>query len=287
MQLTAAWRLAGYARIPQTMILPAHSDDKLVINTETIWQGVHIRDFLLHGADVTRVLNIATDGQQTIFADEISQIPAPPQHATFGYTPDVLSDFIGTDSAVWYITRPQLYADETLWEYRAWLEDHFVPAYRAVTSDNVIITRYIQPFQASEMATFGDDILFMGYQFIGDDTFEACDTITLQTAWGANAIPQTAMQLSFALVNNPITSSISNTDGQVSPIPVQFWESGRLYYDERYLTIPCDLPSGNYALTLTLYGITDGGEILPNLTVNSPNIPIEGHLLVIQRVVIP
>ena len=284
LQLTAAWRLAGYARIPQTMILPAHSDDKLIINTETIWQGIHIRDFLLAGTDVNHVLNIATDGQQSIFADEISQIPAPPQHATFGYTPDIITEFVGDDSNVWYITRPQLYADETLWEYRAWLEESFAPAYRAVTSDNVIITRYIRPFKTSETASFGDDIIFMGYQFVGDADFGACETITLQTAWQAKNIPQTAMQLSLALVDSPITRSIINTDGQVSPIPVQFWESGGIYYDERYLTIPCDLPIGDYLLTITLYPITDKGEALLNLSISNTELQIEGHLLVIGGV---
>nr|MCU0480478.1 hypothetical protein [Anaerolineae bacterium] len=286
MQLTAAWRLAGYARMPQTNILPAHPDDKVIINTETVWQGVHIRDFLLAGSSRDRVLHIATDGQQPIFAGEISRIPAPPQNALFGYTPDDIADFVAGESAVWYITRPQLYADETLWEYRAWLEENFVPAYRQVTSDNVVITRYIRPFETANIVTFGDNIALLGYQFVGDANFGACETITLQTAWMTSDTQPQTIHLSLALVDYPITRAVANTDSPVSPIPVQFWETNKTYYDERYLTVPCDIPSGEYALTITLYGVSDEGEILPNLPIRDTNHTIEGHLLVIQEVFI-
>jgi len=289
MQLAAAWRLAGYARIPQTMILSPYTGDKIVINTETVWQGVHIRDFLLDGSNHDDVLHIATDGQQVIFDAEISQIPSPPQHALFGFSPENeahITRFIGADDAFWYITRPQLYADETLWEYRAWAEDNFAPASRMVTDDNVIITRYIRPFETSDMATFGDDIHLVGYQFVGDTDFEACDTITLQTAWMTDNIQNQHIQLSLALTDNPITRAVTNTDSALSPIPVQFWDVDKAYYDERHLTIPCDLPSGNYLLTLTVYPISDEGDILPNLSVTSTEMRLDGHLLVINTVVI-
>ncbi|HRF93565.1 MAG TPA: hypothetical protein PLZ51_00155, partial [Aggregatilineales bacterium] len=85
---TAAWRLAGYARIPQEMVLYPYMGEKIIINTETIWQGVHIRDFLLDGAENASILHIATQGQQAIFADEISLIPDPPLQAFFGDSPD-------------------------------------------------------------------------------------------------------------------------------------------------------------------------------------------------------
>ncbi|MDX2076353.1 MAG: hypothetical protein SFZ02_07965 [bacterium] len=283
---TAAWRLAGYARIPQEMVLYPYMGEKIIINTETIWQGVHIRDFLLDGAENDAILHIATDGQQAIFADEISLIPDPPLQAFFGDSPDnrdSLNRFVADESAFWYITRPQLYADETLSAYRALIEENFVPARRTSTPTLVNITRYIMPFATEPTATFGD-MTFMGWRFVGDTDFEACETITLQTAWTANIAQAQTIHLSFALVDNPITRAILNTDAPISPIPVQFWDVDKPYYDERLLTIPCDLPSGTYSLTLTLYGITDGGDILPNLPLSDTMLPAEGHLLVIGSV---
>lgn len=280
MHLTAAWRLAGYARIPQAMIVSGYADEKIIINTETAWQGVHIRDFLLDGADNNNILHIATDGQQAVFTGDISRIPAPPQHALFGYTPDILLDFVAGESAFWYITRPQLYADETLSEYRALIEGNFAPAYRETTPDNVIITRYIRPFATQPRANFGD-ITLMGWQFIGDENFEACATITLQTVWTATIAQTQTIHLSLALVDNPITRAVINADAPISPIPIQFWDVDTPYYDERRLTLPCDLPIGAYSLTLSLYGISDTGDILPNLPVTSDTIRTQGHLLII------
>jgi len=280
MHLTAAWRLAGYARIPQAMIVSGYADEKIIINTETAWQGVHIRDFLLDGADNNNILHIATDGQQAVFTGDISRIPAPPQHALFGYTPDILLDFVAGESAFWYITRSQLYADETLSEYRALIEGNFAPAYRETTPDNVIITRYIRPFATQPRANFGD-ITLMGWQFIGDENFEACATITLQTVWTATIAQTQTIHLSLALVDNPITRAVINADAPISPIPIQFWDVDTPYYDERRLTLPCDLPIGAYSLTLSLYGISDTGDILPNLPVTSDTIRTQGHLLVI------
>jgi len=127
----------------------------------------------------------------------------------------------------------------------------------------------------------------MGWQFVNDTDFGACDTVVLQSAWQTTRTQSQTIHLSLALVDNPITRAIINTDAPLSPIPVQFWEGDNAYYDERHLTIPCDLPSGNYALTLTLYGITDRGEILPNLPISETSIPFEGHLLTVSAVVIP
>jgi hypothetical protein len=287
MQRLAAWRLAGYARIPQTMILSPYRGDKIIINTETIWQGVHIRNFLLHGANFDDLLHIATDGQQVILGDEISHIPNPPQHTLFGFNAQnevAIAQFIGSDEAFWYITRPGLYADETLWEYRRWAESIFAPAHRMVTADNVIITRYIRPFETRQVATFDEDIHLVGYRWVGDTDFGACDTIILQTAWMTDAPQHQHIQLSLALTDDPITRAITNIDSAVSPIPMPFWEIDKAYYDERHLSIPCDLPVGDYLLTLTLYPITDGGGILPNLGVMASEMRAEGHLLVIGEV---
>jgi len=127
----------------------------------------------------------------------------------------------------------------------------------------------------------------MGWQWVNDSRFDACESITLQTAWMARVAQSQTTHLSIALVDNPITHAIIAVDAPLSPIPIQFWEVDKPYYDERKLTIPCELPSGNYLLTLTLYGITDGGEILPNLPISETIITSEGHLLVVGEVVIP
>jgi hypothetical protein len=282
----ASRRMTGYAQLPTQTILPVlNMDDGIVLNTESAWSGVHLRDFFFGDIPPDQFIHIAPSTGAMIVTD-IQNSPRPP-HLFLGDTPEsheAMKMFLTDKNGAWYVVRPPLYQGEALPAFRGDLEAVFVPAGYFITPENIQVTRYIRPFETTNIATFGGNITLLGYQFVGDADFGACDTITLQTAWQANPIPQTPIQLSLALTDYPITRAVMNIDAPVSPISIQFWEVDKPYYDERYLTIPCDLPSGEYALTITLYGISDGGEILPNLTVGNTDLDVERHLLVIIKV---
>jgi len=281
--------LAGYAHLPiQTVIARFDTYDAVILNSESAWQSLHLRDYFLATIPHESVFHLAPATDDNMLAD-IQQSPNPPQALWLGDTPashDALTTFLGGKNGVWYVVRPPLYQGEALPAFRGDIEAHFVPAGYFITPENIQITRYIRPFATRPHTTFGD-ITLMGWQFVNDTDFGACDTVVLQSAWQTTRTQSQTIHLSLALVDNPITRAIINTDAPLSPIPVQFWEGDNAYYDERHLTIPCDLPSGNYALTLTLYGITDRGEILPNLPISETSIPFEGHLLTVSAVVIP
>jgi len=285
----ASRRLAGYAHLPiQTIIPYLDAGDVVIINSESAWQGIHLRDFFLNKIPYESLIHIAPQPSQAILAD-IEQSPTPPEHLLLGDTTEsheALQALLADKSGAWYVVRPPRYQGEIFGSFRDDLEAIFAPAGYFITSDNIQVTRYIRPFHPLPVAIFGDTFTLMQWQGLGKE-FAVCNTLTLQTAWTINAPQAQTVHLSLALVDYPITHAIVTADAPISPIPVPFWDVNMPYYDERYLTIPCDLDSGNYALTLTLYGITDGGEILPNLSVNSVIIPIEGHLLVIQQFVIP
>ncbi|MDX2076354.1 MAG: hypothetical protein SFZ02_07970 [bacterium] len=286
----ASRRLAGYAQLPTQTLLPQFAEgDGIILNSESAWQSVHLRDFFFATIPTDAFFHIAPSTDEAVLVD-IQQSPNPPHTLWLGDTAtshEALNTFLADKIGVWYVVRPPLYQGEALPTFRADIEALFAPARYQMTPENIQITRYIRPFQTSPQANFGDGITFMGWQWVNEPRFDACETITLQTAWMARVSQSQTTHLSIALVDNPITQGIITVDAPVSPIPIQFWEVDKPYYDERTLTIPCDLPSGNYLLTLTLYGITDGGEILPNLPISDTTIASEGHLLVVGEVVIP
>ncbi|MCL4254051.1 MAG: hypothetical protein KJ043_09760, partial [Anaerolineae bacterium] len=283
----ASRRLAGYADLPIRTLAPYFlQDDILILNSESAWQSIHLRDFFFDDIPQQAIIHIAPNTSDVILAD-IAHSPNPPAHLLLGHDEqNNFSALLTNTSGVWYVIRPPLYQGEALPHYRTTLETQFVPAHHIITPENIQLTRYIRPFETSDRATFGDDIRLAGYQFIGDTDFEACDTVILQTAWITDTIQNQTIQLSLALTDDPITRAITNTDSALSPIPIQFWDMDKPYYDERYLTVPCDLPSGNYLLILTLYPITDEGDILPNLSVTDTELRVDGHLLGIEEVII-
>ncbi|PJF29267.1 MAG: hypothetical protein CUN52_09265 [Phototrophicales bacterium] len=283
----ASRRLAGYARLAHQTTVPYFlPQDMLILNGESAWQSIHLRDLFFAHIPKLAIIHIAPKPSTMVLSD-IIHAPNPPTYFLWDYDDtDALSTWLSDKTAVWYGIRPPLYQAEALPKYRTRLESEFVPAYHLITPDNIHLTRYIRPFETGQVATFGDDLHLVGYQWVGDTDFGACDTIILQTAWMTDAPVQGHIQLSLALTDDPITRAITNTDSAISPISIPFWEIDKAYYDERYLSIPCDLPSGDYRLTLTAYPITDGGDILPNLRVMDSQMRIEGHLLVIGEVVI-
>jgi hypothetical protein len=283
-------RLAGYAHLPMQTVIPHFgADDGVILNSESAWQSLHLRDYFLGTIPHEAIFHLAPTTDDNVLAN-IQHSPNPPHALWLGDAPashEALTTFLGDKNGVWYVVRPPLYMGEALPAFRGDIEAQFVPAGYVITPENIQITRYIRPFATTQpQANFGD-ITLMGWQFANKADFGACDTVVIQSAWQTTHMQSQTIHLSLALVDMPITRAVINTDSPLSPIPVQFWEVDNAYYDERRLTIPCDLPSGDYALTLTLYGITDGGEILPNLPISTTSIAFEGHLLVIEPIVIP
>ena len=46
---------------------------------------------------------------------------------------------------------------------------------------------------------------------------------------------------------------LARTDASLSYTESHLWEVGKVYLDERSLTLPCDLPAGRYQVSLGLY----------------------------------
>ncbi|HRF93568.1 MAG TPA: hypothetical protein PLZ51_00170, partial [Aggregatilineales bacterium] len=80
----ASRRLAGYAQLPTQTILPQFAeDDAIILNSESAWQSLHLRDFFFATIPTDAFFHIAPPIDTRILAD-INQSPNPPHHLVFG-----------------------------------------------------------------------------------------------------------------------------------------------------------------------------------------------------------
>jgi hypothetical protein len=115
------------------------------------------------------------------------------------------------------------------------------------------IVRYQQaPSVTEDLVIFDETISLQAWKLINGEDASACDTVTLESWWIAYDVPAAnySATLLLADANN---EKIVNTDGSPAGIEMMVWEPNLLYSDTRSLTLPCDLPPGDYSLQLGLY----------------------------------
>ncbi|NJL93300.1 MAG: hypothetical protein HC915_05990 [Anaerolineae bacterium] len=84
-----------------------------------------------------------------------------------------------------------------------------------------------------------------------------CADLRLQSWWTSQAVPLDNYSLTLVLrdeAGNPVI----NKDGAPGDTLMLLWEPGQLTFDERVLTLPCELPAGTYELVLGFYSQQDG-----------------------------
>jgi hypothetical protein len=120
-----------------------------------------------------------------------------------------------------------------------------------------------QPQTLADIATFGTDIRLRAWRLRtddgDDDTFVLpCERIIVES-WWQNLNPIT-LDYSITLSIFGDAAGIIFTD-RAPPTPTTEWQAESLYPDVRALDIPCDMPRGDYPLTLGIH--SDDGQFLP------------------------
>ena len=115
-----------------------------------------------------------------------------------------------------------------------------------------------QPDVAEPMWRFGDNFSLLSWSLKGDHQVSACQTISVDTWWSVADETDSLYSSTVVIADNNGQGVVNSDDVPGGIYPTSIWQADRPYFDERGLTIPCDLAPGEYSLLLGLYPTPTG-----------------------------
>lgn len=257
--LLAAHRLTIFAHEPRMSVLPAtySAGSPVLIESDSLWLNNHIQDWLLAGLPADDVLHLAPEPTR----DHAASIPGAPLRVVHLPQADPdrgIGQFVGDARQVWAVTTPSAdHADSWLRE-RAYVQ----VAALALPVGDLTLRRYYHLPAAEQVAyTFGERIQLDGWRVRDSVTRSACDSLAVESVWQVRESITRNFSLTLVLAGAD-GGGVANADGAPADTLMQLWQTDQPYLDERSITLPCDLPPGEYPL---LFGVYDyeSGEQLP------------------------
>lgn len=249
--LLAARRLALFAgREPESILHDgATDDDPILIETHTPWLNTHIRNYFLDGVDRDRLYHVFPD-----MPEVLAEIPNPPNQNFTDFSEsgvDALLAQLGDVESFWYIRRDDyVSAIPAFWDALA-QRDYLVLDTRQ-RNDGMLVSRVQRvPATLENSPVFGEMLRLRAVSDVSE-TVSACEALTLNTFWRAemNAPVDYSVSLRLLDMNG---EKVAQSDSGLGIVGTSQWDSEQLYADERTLTIPCELPAGDYQLYLAVY----------------------------------
>ena len=109
------------------------------------------------------------------------------------------------------------------------------------------------PPEAPPVLRFGQDIVLKAWRLNDDHIVQPCQTISVDAWWTVMRGLDTMYSTTLVIAGTD-GQGIVNADAVPGGItPTQLWQPGQIYFDERELRLPCDLPAGEYPLLLGMY----------------------------------
>lgn len=181
---------------------------------------------------------------------------------------DAMRVFLDTAERVWYVrVNPDVdhgesFVDMIETDYVAF---HVEPK---MADSSVTITEFRRiPADLTDLFRFGDALLLQKWTLLEDVTVAACDSVTFESWWRAATPPPVNYSMALVLVGADGVG-VTRSDGAPSVVLPQQWLPDRVYLDRRALTVPCDLPPGEYPLLLS---IDDPTRTPPALDITTPD----------------
>ncbi len=250
-------------------------DTRILISAGSLWEHVPISYYLQYRMPFTldnEDLFHITVGRTKHF----ETIPDPPVNIALARETNDDRDAPRLESnlqalEIYVGDSPKLFwIEATTWDllepYSVWLLERYVP-YRTVTVGDeshyhpITITEYRRiPDKIETVFQFGD-FTIENWQLLNDNQVQPCQTITLESWWQSQTIPDQNYNITVALANAD-GNGVTQSDGAPSDILTGLWQAEQLYVDERQLTIPCDLAPGDYNLVLGMYALDNPDQRL-------------------------
>ncbi|MBP6016470.1 MAG: phospholipid carrier-dependent glycosyltransferase [Candidatus Promineofilum sp.] len=134
------------------------------------------------------------------------------------------------------------------------------------------------PERVAPVATLGDSIE-LASATLSTTSAAPAETVELRLRWQVIAAPGPALLHLFVHLGNPAAQPVAQADGPVmgGEYPARLWAAGEVFDETVTLTIPGDLPPGEYPVTIGLYEF-DSGARLP-LSVGGERLPTDAWTL--------
>ncbi|MCY4071058.1 MAG: glycosyltransferase family 39 protein [Chloroflexi bacterium] len=264
------WELAEY--------IERHYDrdrDRLLIITEQAWEWIAINYFLKERTDIA-------------FADDDIFYVSWEGGDKDRFIPDAIDEQVfvtGLDKGDWRRLRPWLRDFQTLWiirtrdfiggrnmidaiegEYTLYGAVDF-PGETYYTAIEVLEYRR-HPAEAQTRWRYGEDFNLLDWRLNADHQVSACQTISVDSWWSINRETD-QLYSSTLVIADRHGQGVANSDSVPGGVYLtSIWQPGRPYFDERQLTVPCDLPAGEYPLSLGMYELPpDDNTAVQNLEI--------------------
>jgi len=265
---------AGYPELAQYMEDAYESDDRIVIIVNQSWEWIPIKYYLDERTDMglsnTDIFYVSMKRIEPFTPQEIpveNAVTGARQRPNEGEI-EYLPAYLGEADVVWVIKGNPFPVGEFVED---WMNEHYTvyntinfpgeSYYRAL---EVIEYRRI-PEDITPIARYGEDITLAHWQLNDSVQVTPCQTISVDTWWQTD-VSSDMLYSSTLVIADQNGQGVANADdmpGGVFMTPL--WEPDTLYFDERELTVPCDIEVGKYNLLLGLYDI----ETVENLPVNT------------------
>ncbi len=130
------------------------------------------------------------------------------------------------------------------------------------------------PARVEPIAVIGDGIELAAAE-LSAQTAAPGETVDVHLRWQVAAPPGPALLHLFAHLGDPSAAPLAQTDGPVmgGEYPSSLWAAGEAFDETISLSLPTDLPPGEYPITIGLYDFA-GGARLP-LVVEGERLPTD------------
>jgi hypothetical protein len=264
---------AGYWELRDFMAENYDSDDdRMMIIAPNMWEWIPIKYYLDErtslGLSNTDILYVSTQkgGRFSPQPPDASVMIRQSESEDF----QRLTDYLGERDTLWIIKgNPSSLGDRII----NWIEARYT-AYDVVkfSGDGYyrpleVVEYRRQPDTLETVVRFGDDILLAGWTLKDSVEIQPCQTIAIDTWWQTDS-PSDKLYSSTLVIADENGQGIANADDMPGGYKMtSLWQPDQLYFDERHLTVPCDIQAGQYNLLLGFYDI----ETVVNLQVNTPD----------------
>jgi len=120
------------------------------------------------------------------------------------------------------------------------------------------------PQTLTPQARFGEAISLQGWNLPGGVNVRACQDVSFESWWYAADAPGVDLGIGLVLADAN-GQGVARVDAGPSGARTIDWATDTYHLDRRTLTIPCDLPPGDYSLLIGLHNMTNA-EAVPIYT---------------------
>ncbi len=141
----------------------------------------------------------------------------------------------------------------------------FGDARKAVLRDDTNVYEIVEyrrvPADLGDVARFGEVIHLRGWSLPDGMSVRACQDVPFESWWYAAAAPGADLGIGLVLADAN-GQGVVRTDAEPSGARTLDWAAGTYHLDGRTLSVPCDLPPGEYPLLIGLHDLISA-EPLP------------------------